>query len=128
MKFLFYIFFVVLLESIGGNGGFGETPNAFIFSFNNSEGLAPFMSKVKPEYKAWAIYRHSDNGPTFGYDLVIKAQISQSTAKLGPSYSVPSSVKDSIAILKGPGTYFSPDKVEVFILTHPAKSVQDNRN
>ena len=105
-----------MLESIGGHGGFGETPNAFIFSFNNNEGLAPFMSKVKREYKALAIYRHSDDGPTFGYDLVIKAQISQSTARLGSSYSVPSSVKDSFAILKGPGTYFSPDKVEVFYL------------
>ena len=129
MKFLFYTCFVVLLESIGGYGGYGETPNAFIFSLNNSEGLAPFMSKVKREYKALAIYRHSDDGPTFGFDgLVIKARMSQSTASLGSSYSVPSSVKDSFAILKGPGTYFSPDKVEVFILTHPAKSVQDNRN
>ena len=129
MKFLFnlYFFVVVLLESIADHGGFGETPNAFIFSLNNSEGLAPFMSKVKREYKALAIYRHSDDGPTFG-DLAIKARISQSTASFGSSYSVPSSVKDSSAILKGPETYFSPDKVEVFILTHPAKSVQDNRN
>ena len=86
------------------------------------------MSKVKTEFEALAIYRHSDDGPTFGYDLVIEAQISRSKARLGSSYSVPSSVKDCIAILKGPGTYFSPDKVEVFILTHPAKSVQDNRN
>ena len=129
MKFLFnlYFFFVVLLESIAGHGGFGETPNAFIFPLNNSEGLAPFMSKVKREFKAFAISRHSDYGPTFG-NLVIKARISQSTASFGSSYSVPSSVKDSSAILKGPETYFSPDKVEVFILTHPAKSVQDNRN
>ena len=110
------LFFVVLLESIGGSGGYGETPNAFIFSLNNSEGQAPFISKVNREYKKWAIYRHSDYGPTFGYDLVIKAQISQSTARLGSYYSVPSSVKDSSAILKGPGTYFSPDNVEVFYL------------
>ena len=116
LKFLFYTFFVVLLESIGGHGGFGKTPNAFIFSLNNSEGLAPFMSNVKPEYKALAIYSHSDDGPAFGDDLVIKAQIRQSTASLGSYYSVPSSVKDSFAILKGPGLYFSPDKVEVFYL------------
>ena len=110
------LFFVVLLESIGGSGGYGETPNAFIFSLNNSEGLAPFMSKVKREYKQFAIYRHSGYGPAFGDDLVIKAKISQSRARLGSFYSVPASVKDSLAILKGPGTYFSPDKVEVFYL------------
>ena len=110
------LFFVVLLEPIGGRGGYGETPNAFIFSLNNSEGLAPFMSKVKPERKALAIYRDSDYGPYFGNDLIIKAKISESTASLGSFYSVPASVKDGAAILKGPGTHFSPDKVEVFYL------------
>ena len=79
------LFFVVLLEPIGGRGGYGETPNAFIFSLNNSEGLAPFMSKVKPERKALAIYRDSDYGPYFGNDLIIKAKISESTASLRPS-------------------------------------------
>ena len=83
---------------------------------NNSEGLAPFMSKVKGRFETLAIYRHSDNGPAFGDDLVIKAKISQSRARLGSFYSVPASVKDKLAILKGPGTYFSPDKVEVFYL------------
>ena len=105
-----------MLESISGHGGYGKTPNAFIFSLNNSEGLAPFMSKVKGRFKTLAIYRHSDNGPAFGDDLVIKAKISQSRARLGSFYSVPASVKDRLAILKGPGTYFSPDKVEVFYL------------
>ena len=105
-----------MLESIGGHGGYGKTPNAFIFSLKNSEGLAPFMSKVKGGFEPRAIYRHSDNGPAFGDDLVIEAKISQSRARLGSFYSVPSSVKDSFAILKGPGLYFSPDKVEVFYL------------
>jgi len=110
-------FVVVLLESIGGHGGYGETPNAFIFSLNNSEGLAPFMSKVMPGFKQWAIYRHSDNGPGFGDDLIIDATISKSRARLGSFYSVPASVKDKgSTILKGPGQYFSPDKVEVFYL------------
>ena len=108
------LFFIVLLESDGGV--FAEAPNAFIFSLNNSEGLAPFMSKVKGRFETLAIYWHSDNGPAFGDDLVIKAKISQSRARLGLFYSVPASVKDRLAILKGPGTYFSPDKVEVFYL------------
>ena len=111
MKFLLCTFFVVLLESIGG---FGETPNAFIFSLNNRDGLAPFMSKVKREYKKWAIYRHSDYGPAIG-DLVIKPKISKSTASLGWFYSVPSSVTDRFKILNGLDEY-SPDKVEVFYL------------
>ena len=105
-----------MLESIGGHGGYGKTPNAFIFSLNNSEGLAPFMCKVKGRFEPLAIYRHSDNGPAFGDDLVIKVKISQSRARLGSFYSVPASVKDRLAILKGPGTYFSPDNVEVFYL------------
>ena len=108
------LFFIVLLESVGGV--YAEAPNAFIFSLNNSEGLSPFMSKVKQGFKYWAIYRHSDNGPLFGDDLVIKATISQSIARLGSFYSVPASVKDKLAILKGPGTFFSPGKVEVFYL------------
>ena len=116
MKFLFYAFFVaVLLESIGG-GVYAEAPNAFIFSLNDVEGLAPFMSKVKQGFKQLAIYRHSDNGPGFGDDLVIDATISKSRASLGSVYSVPASVKDRFAILKGPGQHFSPDKVEVFYL------------
>ena len=109
-------FVVVLLESIGGYGGYGEAPNAFIFSLNNSEGLAPFMSKVMRGFKQLAIYRHSDNGPAFGDDLIIDAPISKSRARLGSFYSVPASVKDKYAILKGPGAYLSPDKVEVFYL------------
>ena len=108
------LFFIVLLESVGGV--YAEAPNAFIFSLNNSEGQAPFMSKVNREYKKWAIYRQSDYGPAFGDDLVITAKISQSRARLGSFYSVPASVKDKLAILKGPGTYFSPDNVEVFYL------------
>ena len=110
------LFFVVLLESIDG-GGFAETPNAFIFSLNNSEGLAPFKSKVKQGFKQLAIYRHSDNGPGFGDDLVIDATVSRSRANLGSYYSVPASVElKGSTILKGPGLHFSPDQVEVFYL------------
>ena len=119
MKFLFYLFFlVVLLESIGDPGGYGVTSNAFIFSLNNSEGLAPFMSKVTGKLKTMAIYRHSNYGPRFGDELIIHAKISQSRARLGSHYSVPTSVKvkDKLSILKGPGKYFLPDKVEVFYL------------
>ena len=106
--------FFVLLES---SGRYAETPNAFIFSLNNSERLAPFLSK--PEETKYAIDRRSDTGPKFGQDLIIYLDansISRSKARLGLVYSVPASVKDGGTVLKGPGQFFSPDEVEVFYL------------
>ena len=89
------------------------------FSLNNSEGLAPFVSKVKQGMAGRAIVRHSFYGPNFGQDLVIYLDantIRYSRAVLGSYYSVSASVKDRFAILKGPGCCFSPDEVEVFYL------------
>ena len=109
-------FFFVLLES---SGRYGKAPNAFIFSLNNSESLAPFFSKVKPEKAGTAIDRRSDTGPKFATDLIIYLDvnsISRSRAVLGRSYSVPASVKDGDSVLKGPGQSFAPDEVEVFYL------------
>ena len=101
----------VLLESRGGYAG---TPNAFIFSLNNYESVAPFLSKVKPGYTGAAIERFQNHGPKFGADLIIPLN-RKSEASLGTYYSAPSSVnKDNI--LKGPGLDFSPDEVEVFYL------------
>ena len=120
-KMLFEIsilcFIFVLLES---SGRYGATSEAFIFSLNNSEGLAPFLSKVKPGKAGKAIDRHSYYGPKFGSDLVIQVEGTRkhfSQASLGYYYSVPASVKDKgSTILKGPGKHFSPDEVEVFYL------------
>ena len=117
------IFF--LLES---SGGYGKTPYAFIFSLNNSEGLAPFVSKVKEDKTKIAIERNLFYGPKFGDDLVIyldPAYVQDSKAVLGGFYSVPASVKDLVTVLKGPGVTFSPDEVEVFYLD---PSMQDNTN
>ena len=101
----------VLLESRGGYAG---TPNAFMFSLNNYETLAPFLSKVKPEYTGEAIDDRSYYGPKFGSDLIIYLDV-KSQASLGMYYSAPASVNE-VNILKGPGLYFSPDEVEVFYL------------
>ena len=112
----------VLLES---SGGYAKTPNAFIFSLNNYESVAPFVSKVKPEYTGAAIERRKDRGPKFGADLIIPLDM-KSEASLGFYYSVPSSVnKDNI--LKGPEQKFEPDEVEVFYLD-PSRQMQDNKN
>ena len=121
MKFLFHVFFCfVLLES---SGGYAETPNAFIFSLNNSEGLAPFVSKVKEDKTKNAIERDLFYGPKFGDDLVIyldPAYVQDSKAVLGGFYSVPASVNNNPAKLMLTGEQnFSPDEVEVFYL-HPS--------
>ena len=115
-------FIFVLLES---SGRYGATSEAFIFSLNNSEGLAPFVSKVKPGKAGMAIERSSYYGPNFGQDLIIHVEASRkrnSEASLGRYYSVPASVRNKFTILAGPGRlagsqrYFSPDEVEVFYL------------
>ena len=104
-----------MLESSGGDA---ETPNAFIFSLNNFETLAPFESKVKPEKRKRAITRHSYYGPKFGGDLVIYLEAENkknSEARLGSRYSVPPGVHYPLTVLAGT-EYFSPDEVEVFYL------------
>ena len=111
-----------MLESIGG---YARTPNAFIFSLNNYENVAPFLSKVKPEYTGAAIQRLEHNGPKFGVDLIITLN-EKSEAFLGGYYSAPSSVNEK-NILKGPGDNFSADEVEVFYLD-PSRQMQDNKN
>ena len=105
-KILFEIpilcFISVLLES---SGRYGATSEAFIFSLNNSEGLAPFVSKVKQGRAGSAIDRHSFYGPKLGQEIVIYLDantVRYSRALLGSYYSVPASVKDRFAILKGP--------------------------
>ena len=105
-----------MLESSGDST---ETRNAFIFSLNNFEGLAPFVSTVKPENTGEAIDWSSDSGPVFGQDLLIFSNAKfgkDSYTFLGTWYSVPASVINGFTVLKGPGDKFSPDEVEVFYL------------
>ena len=92
-----------------------ETPNAFIFSLNNFEGLAPFVSKVRKEKTAEAIYRGSDTGPVFGQDVLIDLTYELVETLLGTYYSAPPAVKDRYTVLAGT-RLFSPDEVEVFYL------------
>ena len=110
----YVMLFCVLLEF---GGGYAETPNAFIFSLNNSERLAPFLSKPKDTKRA--IDRRSDTGPKFGLDIIIyldASSITRSTAGLVKYYSVPASVKDKGRTVLAGTVYFSPDEVEVFYL------------
>ena len=105
-----FLFCFVLLES---SGGAAETPNGFIFSLNNFEGLAPFVSKVKTGN---TIYRDSAFGPTFYQDLLIFHNGRQTLTNFGNSYSFSASVTGK---LENPGWHnedFVPDEVEVFYL------------
>ena len=112
----FVLFCFVLLES---NAGFGETPNAFIFSLNDFGRLAPFVSKVKKANTKEAIDRSSVNGPMFGQDLLIFFNApsgQQSYTEFGNYYSVPASVMAKLANLGWHQRIFSPDEMEVFYL------------
>ena len=120
-KMLFEIailcFIFVLLESSGGDRA---TSEAFIFSLNNSEGLAPFWGKVTPGNAGKAIETALYYGPKFGADLVIHVEAVRkhlSEVSLGHHYSFPASVTDKgSTILTGKDVSFSPDEVEVFYL------------
>ena len=108
-----FLFCFVLLESSGGKA---EAPNAFIFSLNNFEGLAPFVSEVKTGN---FIYRDSMFGPIFFQDLVIFSDppsARKSYTDFGNYYSVPASMTAKLATLGWQRRTFSPDEVEVFYL------------
>ena len=115
------IFILFILRTFGfseSSGGWSATSEAFIFSLNNNEGLEPFVSKVKKEYSKWAIYRASNFGPRFDSNVFIRDNAdsnSNSTARLGNRYSIPSAVQDRRTVLAGT-LCFSPDEVEVFYL------------
>ena len=113
------IFFI--LRTFGfseSSGGYSATSEAFIFSLNNNEGLAPIVSKVKIRYSGKAIYRWSYYGPRFGLDVFIRDNADsndKSVARLGYRYSAPAAVQDRHTVLAGT-EYFSPNEVEVFYL------------
>ena len=115
------IIILFILRSFGfseSSGGYIATSEAFIFSLNNNEGLAPFVSKVKKEYSGKAIYSGSYYGPRFGLDVFIKDNADsndKSLARLGYRYSAPPAVQDRDTVLAGT-EYFSPNEVEVFYL------------
>ena len=122
---IFFVFIIIIiifiLRTFGfseSSGGYIATSEAFIFSLNNNEGLAPFVSKVKKEYSRYAIFRTSYYGPRFGFDVYINDDAdsnSEARARLGYCYSVPPAVKDQYTVLAGTWR-FSPDEVEVFYL------------
>ena len=115
--------FLFCFAFLDTSGRYAETPNGFIFSLNNFEGLAPFVSKVKNGRTKEAIDRRSVIGPAFGQDLLIffnPQSGRQSYTDFGHHYSVPASVMVKLANLGWHQRTFSPDEVEVFYL-HPSR-------
>ena len=122
----FLCFFIIInilfiLRTFGFSesiGGYSASSEAFIFSLNNNEGLAPFVSEVKKEYTGKAIYRDSAIGPVFGAHVYIFDNADSngwSRGRLGYHYSVPAAVQNNHTVLAGT-EYFSPNEVEVFYL------------
>ena len=97
---------------------YSNSPNSFIYSFKDKEGLAPFKSIVNdPPH---AIYSNTDKGPAFGlgHDFYISNnansnQNSHTHWKNSRYYSLPNGIVESDSNLAG--TYsFTPDDYEVF--------------
>ena len=122
---IFFVFIIIIILFIlctfdfsESSGGDSATSEAFTFSLNNNEGLAPFVSKVNKGYSERAIYRGSFIGPVFGRDVIIRDNADSndnSRARLGNYYSAPPAVQDQFTVLAGT-FHFSPDEVEVFYL------------
>ena len=119
-----FSFFVIIICTFGlsesRSDGWGATSEAFIFSLKNSEGLAPFVSKVKKEYTGKAIRFYSGYAVVFGDDVSIPDFDTRpsrfSTSFLGFHYSLPPAVKDQRTVLAGRRFAVSTDEVEVFYL------------
>lgn len=95
------------------SGDWGTSSQAFIFSLNDNEGLAPFKAMVSDASKA--IFRNSLYGITFGAGNDLYIADAASYTRFGTSYSAPPEVQDSNTILAGT-LYFAPDEVEMFYL------------
>jgi len=104
---------------ITGGGGWGGTPNAFLFSLHNRQEGLVFKSMVGLPYGA--IFSPIDYGPTFGtgYDIYISDNANtngKSYTAFGQQYIVPGGIHGSrFDILPGTNS-FTPDAIEVFYL------------
>jgi hypothetical protein len=103
--------------------GYSTSISAFLFSLRNKDGLEPFKSPVKSDYKTWAIYQHTLCGPSFGYpfgnELYIAYDPRQPDCKamFGKAFETPSDYVYNAKATKellGGSEYFSPSEIETF--------------
>ena len=117
---ILYFLCFVLLDS---SGGYAETPNAFIFSLNNHERLAPFVSKVMTEKKA---------GQFTGFTVLVQSLVTTSSFILIPQKERTQKhawargtlfhLECMTSSRSWPGLSTShPMRWRCFILAHPAK-------
>jgi hypothetical protein len=93
--------------------------NAFIFSLTNKENK-PVKIKIKPNQHKYAIYCHSELGPTFGRDIQIANNANttmESCSLLGFSYNHPQyahGTKEASTFLAGSNP-FQLDEIEIYV-------------
>ena len=104
-------------SSEASRSSYSNTPNAFIYSLKDKEGLAPFKSITTAP--SVAIFSRIDQGPSFGqgHDIHISNNANSNqnshTHWYGSYYPLPSGIVKSDSNLAG--TYkFTPDDYEVF--------------
>ena len=104
--------------------GWSSAPGSFMYSLRNNDDIAAFKSTLENENDAYAIYRYSSYGPTFGggHDLHIvnnAGSQSYSFTNFGWSYNLPLSYTEgqtNTQSLLGGSYTFTPSEVEVLYL------------
>jgi hypothetical protein len=100
------------------SSGWISDPNAFIFSLTNKENQ-PLKMKINPKRHDEAIYCDSDEGPTFGNDIIIFNNSNTTTnceSYLGLTYSHPKyafETNEAETFLAG-SQFFQLDEIEVY--------------
>jgi hypothetical protein len=103
---------------------FTSAPGSFLFSLRNHDNLPPFKAPLKDENSWHAIFRESEDGPTFGenFDLYIANNAksnAQSFTKFGGTYQAPSGYTykqlNTQSLLAG-SFAFTPSEIEVLNL------------
>ena len=98
------------------SGSYKTAPRSFLFSLVNPSGLSPTMMSLRAEYQSYAIYCHTNYGPTFGgnHDLHVAnaPNAGNCSTNLNHSYQCPKG-QNAQTFLTGGGN-FSVSEMEVF--------------
>ena len=95
-----------------------------MYSLRNDDSLAQFKSSLKYESNSWAIRRHRNSGPKFGWDCDLHivnnaGSNTNSHTDFGYTYNLPPGYtygQTNTRSLLGGSYYFTPSEVEVLYL------------